>query len=154
MPPSALGAKLDVLFFPPKLFSPRFGDNIFSCKITKFESNEETELCFVCQYINFVIELHRGKQTWVVRRRFREFDKLYQHCFAAYSKIDESIVFPVLPPKTYTNVSTNTPFLEQRMQLLSEAVEDLLVILSRLKVLDDPVIKTFFHLDEGKQPSK
>ncbi len=145
--------KIDTIYFPPKQFSSRFGNNIFSCEVDSFATCNDIHACFVPTYISFSVRVRRGKELWTVRHRFREFDHFYQHCFAAYSNLDHKIVFPALPPKTCRNMSLDSEFQERRKEQLGVFLHELLSILSRLKVIGDPVIMNFFDLSESHEES-
>lgn len=85
-----------ILYFPPKEFSPRYGDTFFTVEIQNHEIVGHPSACGG-QYAIYSLEISQGKRKWIIKKRFREFDSLNQ---SLHSEISQIIQLPPLPPKT------------------------------------------------------
>ena len=86
------------LFFPIKQFSSRFGDAFFTANIVSYEVAGECDYCN-WQYVNYAIEVQRGKEKWLVKRRYSDFFVFEQKTRNIKSSAASSTAS--LPPKTW-----------------------------------------------------
>ena len=96
-----------------KDFSSRFGDEFFDTKITKW-SIMGTACCD--QHVEYEITIFRGKESWTVNKRYKEFDLLRQN--TEFDGIE-------FPQKTYFP-SLDLTFIESRKVSLQQYLEILL----------------------------
>ena len=135
--------KLELLYFPPKQFSPRFGDNIFTAIIENYERVKVTDTCFGSPYIVYVIAISRGKSTWAVKRRFSEFEKLLQYLKEKYPKTKQP--FPALPPKTWCSAVNDDDFLSERENEMKTLLNEMLTTMHMEKLLLDDHLADFLE---------
>lgn len=135
--------KSELVYFPPKQFSPRFGDNFFTVTIENFERVKPIDTC-AGQHVVYAVTVQRGRHTWVVKRRFREFDQLLQYLKNKYPNAKQP--FPLLPPKTYCSVTTDEDFLMNRMKDLQAFLNEMLLTLHLEKALADDKVTEFIDL--------
>lgn len=86
----------EILYFPPKEFSPRFGDQFFTATIRGYEILGHPSACGG-QYAVYLLEVCRGREKWIIKRRFSEFDRLN---ISISHNIPSDISVLPLPPKT------------------------------------------------------
>ncbi len=134
----------DLLYFPYKQFSSRFGDAFFTYNMQSFKLVTSDSLCFVANYIAFVFTMYRGKSTWVIQRRFSEFVTLISYLKNTYSSIED---LPTIPPKTCLRMTTDEVFLKERLSQLDTFIDDLLRVLSQRKLIGDLKVLSFFGLN-------
>jgi hypothetical protein len=125
---------LELLYFPLKQFSPRFGPTFFSFRISRFERRLlEDDSCLSCNngspVIYFEIDVYRGNKTWKVYRRFRQFAALVN----LISYEDRKELISSLPPKTWCRVTDDNDFLNLRMAKLDAFTGLFLTTLSKNK---------------------
>lgn len=138
----------ELLYFPKKEFSPRFGDTFFTFDIKGHEIQGRSDVCGGA-YCTYTIEIARGKRRWEVKHRFSDFDKLQN---MLRGEIDFAQDLPALPPKTcFRTVDevlfviililcylTNTllqSFLQTRQEQLFAYMEGVLKVVSDRKVI-------------------
>lgn len=118
-------------------FSNRFGDKFFNADIVDFKVIQQG----CCDtHVKFKILVKRGKNSWVVFRRYREF----LHIKDVFEEREVNF-----PPKTWFS-SIDESFLEERRQKLAIFLDNLLKNLSQ----DDKIFATdeigcFLGLDSG-----
>ena len=66
----------------------------------------------------FVMQVRLGSSAWIVRRRYKDFDVLYQNLCSAYGKA----IVPPLPPKQMLK-NESPEFLQRRSQLLASFLD-------------------------------
>ena len=132
----------ELLYFPLKQFSPRFGDNFFSFKM---ESHTLSKTTF--PFVVYKITMYLGKSTWTIERRFSHFVSLSNYLKETYPVLVKQA--PSLPPKTCSRVTNDEKFLAEREQLLSEYLDALLALLSKEKLLADEKVKSFLGFSDG-----
>jgi hypothetical protein len=130
----------ELLYFPIKQFSPRFGDNFFTCTIERFIPCD-SDVCFVTNYITFNLKVSLGRENWDIERRFSEFVTLINYIREQYPQFQTSL--PATPPKTCFRVLTDEKFLNERKDKLCELLDELLRLLSREKVVSDRKVLDF-----------
>jgi hypothetical protein len=86
----------ELLYFPKKEFSPRFGDTFFTFEIKGHEVQGSSEICGGA-YCIYTIEIARGKNRWEIKHRFSDFDKLQK---MLQDELDFAEELPALPPKS------------------------------------------------------
>jgi hypothetical protein len=89
----------NLLYFPPKEFSPRFGDQFFTVIIQGYEIKGHESACGG-QYALYHLEVKRGKKRWEIKRRFSDFDRMSHDLLQEIILEQEQISLPRLPPKT------------------------------------------------------
>jgi hypothetical protein len=92
----------------------------------------------------YVIAVSRGKNTWTVKRRFSEFEKLLKYLKEKYPQTVQP--FPPLPPKTCFTVITDDEFLFARTKLLQVFLNELLTTLHMEKLILDTKVVDFLEL--------
>lgn len=132
----------ELLYFPLKQFSPRFGNNFFTFKIESY-SLSKTALPFV----QYTITMYLGKSVWTIERRFSHFVVLSKHLKDSYTVMKKK--GPSLPPKTCSRVTGDEKFLQERQKLLGDYLDELLSLLSKEKLLADQKVKSFLGFTEG-----
>lgn len=130
----------ELLYFPIQQFSPRFGDNFFTCTVSHFKPCD-SDICFVPNYIAFSLNVSVGRKSWETERRFSEFVTLTNYIRDKYPKLRTSL--PALPPKTCFRVLTDETFLNERKDKLRDSLDELLRFLSREKVVADRKVLDF-----------
>lgn len=85
-----------ILYFPPKEYSPRYGNHFFTVLIKNYEIEGHPSACGG-QYAVYILEISQGKRKWMIKKRFREFDSLNQ---SLQNELQQSTQLPSLPPKT------------------------------------------------------
>jgi hypothetical protein len=130
----------ELLYFPVKQFSPRFGDNFFTCTVERFKPCD-SDVCFVANYITFSLNVSLGRKSWEIERRFSEFVTLINYIKEQYPKLRTSL--PAVPPKTCFRVLTDEAFLTERKNKLCELLDELMRVLSREKVVSDQKVLDF-----------
>lgn len=142
-----------VLYFPIKLFSPRFGDEFFTFSISGFNVHH-SEVCFSCgDYVLYTFEMQRGKVKWSVKHRFSEMERLHKTLVSATTVL--GIALPVFPPKTLLPVSSDISFLQQRQEALYVYFDAVLKILSQDGGIESyDTLFDFFSLDSHQPHSQ
>ena len=135
---------LELLYFPIKQFSARFGNNFFTFDITG--SNIMGDKCGQ-NYVVYNIQVFRGRESWHIERRFRDFADL---CYKVRSN-NKNIVsdLPKLPPKTFFRV-LSTKFIDERKEKLNSFLHLLLHTISRHSMMlqpDNKSIISFLEID-------
>ena len=117
----------ELLYFPIKQFSPRFGNNFYSFEILSYKI-ENSESCG-CQHATYAIRIHRGRANWVVERRFKDFLAMY---LIVSSSLPETLrtELPRIPPRTFFRVLSDN-FLNSRQEQLSVFLDAFIQFLSR-----------------------
>jgi hypothetical protein len=136
-------SRLELVYFPPKQFSARFGDNFFSANIENFERVKPIDSCS-SKYVVFVIIVSRGRSAWAVKRRFTDFEKLLVYMKEKFPRTVQP--FPALPPKTYLSVVNDDSFLEARLKELQTFLNEMLTTLHMEKILLDDKVTEFLEL--------
>lgn len=132
----------ELLYFPLKQFSPRFGNNFFSFKFETFTLSKTT-----IPFVVYKITMYLGKSTWTIERRFSQFISLSKYLKETYSALNKNAPCP--PPKTCGPVTGDQHFLMQRQNLLSDYLDALLALLSKEKLLTDQKVKSFLGFTGG-----
>lgn len=133
---------LELLYFPPKQFSPRFGNNIFTATLENFERVKPIDSCG-SKYVVFVVLISRGRSAWAVKRRFSDFEKLLIFLKEKYRFTAQP--FPTLPPKTWTSVVNDDDFLQERAIELQTFLNELLTTMHMEKMLLDDKLTEFLE---------
>ena len=131
-----------ILYFPRNAFSKRFGKQFFTFDISDFKV-VGNDSCYDRHAVYRII-VRQGKSEWVVERRFREFDTLYQSFKFLQNDISSMIG---LPPKTCCRITSDDAFLEERREKLSTFLDGLLKELSQRNLVKDERILQFLELD-------
>jgi len=136
-----------LLYFPPKNFSSRFGDSIFTVDIVSnrvIVSDDTTCGLSSChkQVVVYKIIVKRGKKDWFVERRYSDFLKL----FKSLPLSSKFYTLNVIPPKTMFSVTTDTNFLIKRQVNLLHALDESLKDLSTSNSLANSPILDFLLL--------
>lgn len=117
----------ELLYFPRKEFSSRFGVRFYTFEIASFATHKShaDSCCQSAEATYYEIHLLRGKGTWSVRRRFSEFIKLLEDL----KELDTALVIEgPLPAKSFYHTLFPDPtFLEQRRVALEKFLEKLLL---------------------------
>ena len=118
------------LYFEPKAWSHRYGDDYFTVTIpaAKIVPGGGARVK-KGQHGAFVLEGKRGDRTWRVERRYSEFSRLHARGTAgapAPAPDAPPGVPPKLPPKTLWWTAQDGPFLERRRQALEAYLHGLL----------------------------
>jgi hypothetical protein len=154
-----------VLYFPAKQFSSRFGDDFFTFTVIGFEEVIDQQQCHLCSYLPscstsyvlYVIEMRRGKRSWLIKRRFSEFAHLHRQLQLTSSASDISL--PPLPPRTFLPY-TDTAFLHKRQTALESYLDVVLRRLSEDAGVDSSCAANFLRLrgeddeDDGREEGK
>lgn len=106
-----------------------------------FKKYERLEDSCWSKYAIYNIQVLRGRSTWIIRRRYSEFVILLNYLLDKYPNIKEP--FPILPPKTYLNISEDDAFLNDRKQKLTRFLDELLKTMHIEKLLTDPMLIDF-----------
>lgn len=133
---------LELLYFPPKQFSPRFGNNIFTVTLETFERVKPIDSCG-SKYVVYVLLISRGRSAWAVKRRYSDFEKLLAYLKDKYRLTSQP--FPSLPPKTWTSVVNDDFFLQERANELQTFLNELLTTMHMEKVLLDDKLTEFLE---------
>lgn len=135
--------RTELVYFPPKQFSPRFGDNFFTAVIENYERVKPIDSCSG-HYVVYAIGVSRGKHTWIVKRRFKEFEQLLLYLKGKYPNTVQP--FPALPAKTCCSVLNDEDFLLARSKELQTFLHEMLLTLHIEKVLLDDKVTEFLEL--------
>lgn len=142
VPPPPL---LELLFFPMKEFSPRYGKTFFSMQIESYTilpNPSASMFCISRYYVVYNIKVMNGSATWYVQRRFSEFCKLFSS--SSHDCIE-------LPPKTLLP-SFDDDFLKGRQSNLHSNLVAYLSIESKNgTVLSNAPLIEFLRLNESKE---
>mmetsp|Transcript_9111 Transcript_9111/g.18720 ORF Transcript_9111/g.18720 Transcript_9111/m.18720 type:complete len:148 (+) Transcript_9111:116-559(+) len=141
---------LELVYFPPKQFSPRFGDNFFTAQVDNFDHFVPTT-CFSAKYVVFIILVSRGRETWEVKRRFSDFERFLLYLKQNYPKTVQP--FPTLPPKTCFGVADDHDFLFRRAKDLHVFLTELFTTLHMEKLLKDETVLDFLSLSTYRNVS-
>ena len=134
-------------YFPKSTFSPRYGDEFFTCYIDDY--HVEDNCCFG-QHVVYTIRVLNGKKFWTVHRRFSSFHELGR-IFLQRKAISTN-----LPPKTLFYPSTiDEAFIRKRKATLDLFLDDFLRQVS-LYVQKDIMccseVVAFLELGKGAHP--
>mmetsp|Transcript_58511 Transcript_58511/g.85586 ORF Transcript_58511/g.85586 Transcript_58511/m.85586 type:complete len:168 (-) Transcript_58511:85-588(-) len=118
-------------YFDISAFSPRYGREFFTVQVIDWSIIEETE-----KYVQFNILVQVGPDQWMVRRRFREFDNLWNEvrkvcpsaCKATRNSRNGQEKAIRLPPKTLFFPRFDHTFLNERRVQLAKFLHQLLSI--------------------------
>jgi len=138
---------LELLYFPPKQFSPRFGDNIFTVNVNNFEREEAFQCGLAAPIVYYLVVVSRGRNMYIVRRRFSEFEALLNYLKAKYPSTKQA--FPNLPPKTWISVSGDDAFLQKRCEALQACLNDILLTMHIEKLLTDEKLQEFLDFTKS-----
>eukprot|EP01041_Mallomonas_annulata_P006150 gene6150-12460_t len=118
-----------LLYFPQKQFSSRFGDKFFT-----FDIVDVSIVGHSCggYHAVFNLEIYRGKSVWRIERRFQEFCKLNASIRRSNSHVKSEL--PPFPPKTCFRVLSKE-FLDDRKEKLKMYLEAVLLIISRHELM-------------------
>lgn len=148
----------ELVYFPPKQFSPRFGDSFFTAQVDNFEATSPTDLLSSClsfcgssRQIVFVILVSRGRDTWEVRRRFSDFERFLKYLKGKYPNTVQP--FPALPPKTCFAVADDQDFLFRRAKDLHVFLTETFTTLHMEKLLKDETVLEFLGLPSSQYAS-
>jgi hypothetical protein len=141
--------KLELVYFTAKQFSPRFGDNFFTAVVENFEHVKALESCWG-NYVVYLIAVSRGRYTWTMKRRFKEFEQFLAYLKEKYPRTTQP--FPALPPKTYCSVTNDDNFLINRSKELQTFLDELLKTLHLEKALLDEKVIEFLDLLKTEIP--
>ena len=133
----------ELLYFPEKQFSSRFGDGFFTYKMNNF-TPINGDSCQVPTYIVYNLTVFRGKTTWLIGKRYSEFVVLIDHLKQTYAHLRSEIL--ALPPKSCFRILNDESFLNERMELLDKFLDELLRVLSRQKLMHDHKVMGFLGL--------
>mmetsp|Transcript_17216 Transcript_17216/g.25758 ORF Transcript_17216/g.25758 Transcript_17216/m.25758 type:complete len:113 (+) Transcript_17216:248-586(+) len=87
----------ELLYFPQKQFSPRFGDKFFTVYIRDHAIRGSDSACGG-RFAVYKLEVCRGREKWYIYRRYSEFDKMRKELSDEIPANVETL--PSLPPKT------------------------------------------------------
>lgn len=135
---------LELLYFPPKQFSPRFGDNIFTVNVDSYERVENFQCGLAAPHVEYIFNVSRGRITYPVKRRFSDIEKFLIYLKEKYPTTKQP--FPALPPKTWISVAGDDAFLTERAKLLQICINDLLLTMHIEKILTDEKLTEFLEL--------
>ena len=107
----------------------------------EFKNYERLEDSCWSKYVIYNIQVLRGRSTWMIKRRYSEFVKLLNYLLIKYPTCKEP--FPSLPPKTYSNISEDNTFINDRKQKLARFLDELLKTMHIEKLLTDPILIDF-----------
>jgi hypothetical protein len=141
----------DILYFPPRTFSSRFGDNYFTFELTSYTLVPALVKMCGCvqkagQAVAYVVTVKRGKRQWVIERRFSDFVAFHSHVLAFLEAQQEAFSLPVLPAKTLCPVIDDPFFIEARMKGLAAYLDKVLLHLSARRIVGKSPIKDFLEL--------
>ena len=143
--------KLELLYFPPKQFSPRFGENIFTAVIDDYERVKPIDGC-ASKFVVYNIRISRGRSGWVVKRRFTDFAKLSEYFKEKYKSTAQP--FPTLPPKTWVSVVNDDQFLKERMNNLIIFLNEMLTTMHMEKILLDDKLTEFLEFHNNRSTAE
>lgn len=130
-------------FFDKKQFSPRYGDNIFSCSFEDEPVKEKSldasfgmldslanalgvtvggGCCVPKNIVYYNITVYQGKYSWSVKRRYSEFTELYHkltHGTHGGSALHNIVKDIDLPPSTLFDVADSPDFCRNRQEDLA-----------------------------------
>jgi hypothetical protein len=134
-----------MIYFPIEAFSRRFGDKFFTFEIKSFtvKRGENECSCLLSEYIVYNLNILAGKKSWIVEKRFSDFEKLLVYFVESYPYLNN---LPILPSKTFFNVLNDKNFLEERKKKLAIFFHDFLLELTLKNVLTDHVLLEFLEL--------
>jgi hypothetical protein len=144
------GQELELLYFPPKQFSPRFGNNIFTVVIDGYEISQAADACFMHHAI-YKVSISRGRSVWKVEHRFSDFDRFLTYLLNTYPKTIQP--FPPLPAKTWFNIAYDEAFLAERLKELQVFLNDVLVTMNMEKLLNDVKLAEFLEFNHYVCPA-
>ncbi|KAJ1433352.1 Phox homologous domain-containing protein [Ochromonadaceae sp. CCMP2298] len=137
----------DLLYFPLKQFSSRFGENIFTINIGDYERMDSIKSC-AGSFVVYHIAVSRGKSSWIVRKRFSEFDLFRSYLVSSYPNVTQQ--FPPLPAKTLLSVAKDDAFLAERQEQLMSFMDNTLKSLHLEKLLEDPKLADFLEFSSHR----
>ena len=121
------------LFFEPKSFSHRYGDDYCTVTIPEWKivgGAGAAKATKVSKGLHgaFVLEGRRGDKKWRVERRYSEFAKLHARGPPPPPPDAPPQVPPKLPPKTLWWTTQDGPFLERRRAALEGYLHGVLAV--------------------------
>jgi hypothetical protein len=135
---------MELLYFPPKQFSPRYGDNVFTVNVENFERVKPIDSC-ASKFVVFVLVISRGRMSYTVKRRFSDFEKFLIYLNDKYPSTKQP--FPALPPKTWVSVVGDDAFLSERAKELQKCIDELLTTMHIEKILTDERLTQFLEFN-------
>jgi len=125
------------VFFEEKQWSSRYAITFFTCAIKTFEVTED-------DLVVYSLTLKCGTDTWLLKRRFSEFDRLLNNLKAVFRpKLGHD--YPALPSKTFSLHGPITQeFCNLRLHKLQSFFEKLISLPS---VCECKPLRDFLDLD-------
>lgn len=104
-------------------------------------------LIFIKYYQWYLIEVRMLSQIWILKRRFKDFDKLHKRLvndmdFRAADNL------PELPPKKWVN-NKEIDFIWERQKLLNKYLRFIILI---YEAIDSPILQKFIEIDTRFNP--
>ncbi len=129
-------------YFPPQMFSPRYGAQIFTFRMISMTMQPGEELgCCSVPHVQYSIHLKQGKNEWTIEKRFSEFHQL--HCDLTHKNADVAKMLPILPSKTIFPITyCSEKYLSERFCSLNTYLDKLLQFFSEKNLLDseNPIV--------------
>jgi hypothetical protein len=100
-------------------------------------------------HVLYNIAISRGKASWIVRKRFSEFDTLRTYLVKNYPNVCEQ--FPPLPAKTLLSCAKDDAFLAHRQSELLSFMDNTLKSMHIEKLLDDPLLAEFLEFSNYRR---
>lgn len=148
--PSRVASMQTVLYFPPKLFSARFGAQFFTIKMEKYDVVDKGSArpvavstpwpcaCLDGPFVEYLVDVTQGSGHWCVRHRYSDFSALHQSIQALLPNGEAS---PQLPAKTMWSIVHRDDDLEARREALEVYLHNLLSIYSNKRlVIPQPIV--------------
>lgn len=141
-----MSSKEKLLYFPPKNFSNRFGDQFFTAEIVSHRLASDETACCQKSVVLYKIVVKRGRKEWFVEKRYSDFIKLWD----SLPLTPKFFASKVIPPKTWFSVATNTEFLLKRQEKLFQALDESLKDLSSTNSLSRSPALDFLNLNSSE----
>ncbi len=101
------------------------------------------------EYTCFEVTVSVSEHSWVLQKRYSEFEELYRHLFAAHSKVVAAERWPAFPEKTWLS-RFDQAIVETRRQGLQVFLQAC-VARTLYPVVLDKRLRAFLSLDDGIQ---
>jgi hypothetical protein len=101
------------------------------------------------EYTCFEVTVSVSQHSWVLRKRYSEFEELYRHLFASHSKVVAAERWPSFPEKTWLS-RFDQALIETRRQALQVFLQAC-VARTLYPVVLDKRLRAFLSLDEELQ---